>query len=313
MILKFDRPLDIQEARTVYNDTVKFITSSESYPQVSAIEFDGDPQYIFKRQLLSPKVNLQMDKLMSSYQKKIAKQWLLMMKQFRRSVENNPDRAIKAITKELDIRLSTFRDKMTSMAKQMFTRAFKLGKIRAQVMSHQEFDDTITPSNKKRIQQLLDTNEKYLVRLCDDTKTKFLKKLKDSQVKKFEDNDIQKNFDDLIFSEVFPFGGGDLVTAIAEVLLSRVISYGFELLKAKIFGEAEALKEADESEGEIEVKGGIWTLHPMEGLGGEVCEGCEANSGRWFTIDEFLDEYGQQNCLNHCRCDLRYGHQIVAP
>jgi len=53
MILKFDNPMTLEEARELYNDNVKFITSIESYPNISSIEFDHDPRDIFKRKLIA--------------------------------------------------------------------------------------------------------------------------------------------------------------------------------------------------------------------------------------------------------------------
>ena len=50
--------------------------------------------------------------------------------------------------------------------------------------------------------------------------------------------------------------------------------------------------------------GGYWTPHPAEGMGGEICPGCEENIGKFFTWNEFDTEYQSNNCLTNCRCDL---------
>ena len=80
MILKFDTPLDIKEARMLYNDGVKFISSSENYPLISAVEFSGDPKLIFKRDALEPKITKKLNKAIKNYETKITRIWTRFFK-----------------------------------------------------------------------------------------------------------------------------------------------------------------------------------------------------------------------------------------
>ena len=77
MILKFDKPINIKDARQQYNNRVKFITTTEDYPNVTAIEFDSDPRYIFKRKIVAPRVTRKSNKIIDKYNKKIDLIYLL--------------------------------------------------------------------------------------------------------------------------------------------------------------------------------------------------------------------------------------------
>ena len=298
MILKFDRPLDIQEARTIYNDRVTFITSSDEYPKVSAIEFTGDPKLIFKRDALEPKITKKLNKIIKAYEKKITRIWNRSFKEVKEAVVIvHKDETFK-VSKEQKIQaheaIAGLITSMADAAEKPYRTAYETGKMRGQILSGQEIDPEITDSDEIDLQDLLDSNAKYL--------SKF-------------GNDIGDDLDELLDAE---YGSpkelsNAIDTKVKGISFSRALMYAAAIVGAAVMGTINTLKQAKPSEGHRVIGGGIWTPHQDEGLGGEICNGCEANSGKWFSLDEFLVEYGNQNCLSRCRCDLRYGDQIVAP
>jgi len=56
MILKFDKTISLEKAREYYNNNVYFISSTGTYPNVTAVEFKGDPRFIFKRKIVAPSI-----------------------------------------------------------------------------------------------------------------------------------------------------------------------------------------------------------------------------------------------------------------
>jgi hypothetical protein len=298
MILKFDKPMDIKEARLHYNDSVTFITSPESYPKVSAVEFNGDPKLIFKRDAIEPKVTRKLNKIIAAYERKITRVWNRSFKDVKEALQ---DIAKEETYKASDEQKSKVHGAVAGLlvsladaAEKPYYAAYETGKMRGQVISGQEVDSDTTPENDAEVEDLLSDNAEYLTGFG---------------------NDINDGLDEVLDQE-YPTHDA-LMEAIDNSVktpkLSRALMYAAAIVGAAVAGTIGALKEAKPSEGHRVIKGGIWSIHPDEGKGGEVCDGCEANSGKWFTLDEFLAEYGNQNCLSRCRCDLRYGDQIVAP
>ena len=298
MILKFDKPLDIQEARLHYNDSVTFITSPESYPKVSAIEFSGDPKLIFKRDALEPKVTKKLNKIIKTYERKITRVWNRSFKEVKEALQDiSKDEAYRVSSEQKDKVHEAVAGLLVSMAdaaEKPYYAAYETGKMRGQVISGQEVDSDTTPENDAEVEGLLDSNAEYLTGFG---------------------NDITDDLDEVLDQE-YPTHDA-LMEAIDDNVktpkLGRALMYAAAILGAAVAGTIDSLKEAKPSEGHRAITGGIWTVHPDEGKGGEVCDGCEENSGRWFTLDEFNAEYGSNNCLSRCRCDLRYGEQIIAP
>ena len=298
MILKFDSPMDIREARLRYNDSVTFISSSEDYPKVSSIEFSGDPKLIFKRDAIEPKVNKKLTKLSKTYERKITRIWNHTFKEIKDALQGvSKAETFKASKEQKDKvheAIAGFVVSMSDAAEKPYKEAYALGKMRGQVLSGQEVDSDTTPENDAEVEGLLDSNAEYLTGFG---------------------NDITDDLDEVLDQE-YPTHDA-LMEAIDDNVktpkLGRALMYAAAILGAAVAGTIDSLKEAKPSEGHRAITGGIWTVHPDEGKGGEVCDGCEENSGRWFTLDEFNAEYGSNNCLSRCRCDLRYGEQIIAP
>ncbi len=298
MILKFDTPLDIKEARMLYNDGVKFISSSENYPLISAVEFSGDPKLIFKRDALEPKITKKLNKAIKNYETKITRIWTRFFKDVKEITQTvSKSETVKATEdqkKEVSDLVAGLLISLADAAKKPYQAAYETGKMRGQVLSGQEVDSDLTDDDDAEISDLLDENASYLTNLG---------------------NDIEDDLDEVLNGEYkSPEALSHAIeTKVKTPKFSRVLMYAAAIVGAAVIGTVIALKSAKPSEGHRVIEGGIWTIHPDEGKGGEVCHGCETNSGRWFTLDEFLAEYGQQNCLSRCRCDLRYGAQIVAP
>jgi hypothetical protein len=297
MILKFDKPIDIREARLHYNDSVTFITSSETYPNISAIEFDGDPKLIFKRDALEPKVTKKVNKVITAYERKIARVWKHSLKEIKDALQGvSKAEGYKASDEQkanVHEAVAGLLVSMADAAEKPYYAAYETGKMRGQVISGQEIDTDTTPEDDTEIESLLSENAEYLTGFG---------------------NDINEDLDETLDQEYQTHD--QLMEAIdnrATATLSRLKMYAAAIVGAVVLGTISALKAAKPAEGHRRITGGIWTVHPSEGKGGEVCDGCEENSGRWFTLDEFLDAYGNQNCLSRCRCDLRYGDQIIAP
>ena len=297
MILKFDSPMDIREARLHYNDSVTFITSSESYPAVSAIEFTGDPKLIFKRDALEPKVTKKVSKVITAYERKIVRVWKHSVKEIKDALHGVSKaegyRASDGQKNNVHDAVAGLLVSMADAAEKPYYAAYETGKMRGQVISGQEVDTDTTAEDDAEVESLLSENAEYLTGFG---------------------NDINEGLDEVLDQE-YPTHDKlmEAIDARAAATLSRLKMYAAAIVGAVVWGTVSALKAAKPEEGHRRITGGIWTQHPDENKGGEVCDGCEENSGKWFTLDEFLAEYGTNNCISRCRCDLRYGDQIIAP
>jgi len=298
MILKFDKPMSLQEARETFNDFVKFVTTTESYPAVSGVEFDCDAKLIFKREAIEPKVHKQADKIINKYSKRITRIWNRHFKNITSALQSTKKAETFSVGDDQRLavkqEIADLTTELADTAERPFTDAFKLGKIRGQVLSNQDIDDDLDSMDEQEIENQLDENEAYLAGFS---------------------NDLQNDLD-LIMEQ--PYESSDeLIEAvrsrIQEPKKSRALMYAFAALGALVAGTVFALRQAKEEAGHRVLQGGIWTVHPDEGQGGPICDGCEENSGQWFNLEEFLNEYQTNDCLIRCRCDLRYLSQRIAP
>lgn len=288
MILKFNQPISIEEARSQYNDNVKFLSNTESYPKVYGIEFDVNPQRIFKRKAIDPKITKKANKIVSVYSKAIERKWDKIFIHIIQSINSIRKQDEIKLTQEEKNHLLTNVDELTSEiqseASKRFKEAYKLGKMRGQIMSNQELDDDISNDEDAIIEDKLDENEEYLLNFSKDLKLD----LNAIMEQPYEDYD-------------------QLINAVKEKQKSkksRMLMYALAALGLVVAGTIYALKQADESLGHTIVHGGYWIIHPDEGKGGPVCDGCEKNNGKWFSLDEFESEHGTNECLTNCRCDL---------
>lgn len=288
MILKFDEPITLEEARELYNDNVKFITSVESYPEVSSIEFTVNPKDIFKRKAISPKVTKQADKIVTRYKNTIENIWDYIFDKIKEDLKEGLEKQVTISDRRKAIargRIKELRRRLISEASGRFEDAFKLGKLRGQVISNQELDDGLSQSDQAKIDERMDQNESFLAAFALD---------------------LDKGLDKLLDREYHSFL--ELEEAITEEIekpkKSRALMYALAALGLIAAGTIAAVKEAKEDLGHFKLTGGRWTIHPSEGQGGPVCPGCLENSGRWMTVDEFDKEYQSNDCLTNCRCDL---------
>jgi len=298
MIIKFDRPITIEEARNQYNNTVKFLTSTESYPTITGIEFDETAhQTIFKKEAIDPKVTKQANKIIGKYSKSIVEDWKDAFTEIRNILGKSHKQETLRITKEQkdNVRriLKALNNTISSEAKERYRDAFQLGKLRGQVISRQEVDTDLTEKDEQDIEERLLENEQYLAAFSKDLQAD-MDKIMDQPYETLEE------LEEAVLNE-------------EKVRKSRALMYPLAILGLITAGTILTLKVAKEEQGEVELANGQWTLHPIEGLGGEVCEGCLNNAGKWFSLDKFLDEYQQQDCLTNCRCDLRFDNMRLAP
>jgi hypothetical protein len=291
MIIKFDSPLTIENARYLYNDTVKFITDTSGYPNVTAIEFDGDPQLIFRKRALDPKVTKQSDKIINRYEKRLTSIWNRSFKNIINVFSETKKQEQIVVTEEDKKRVKDYLDQMTNelsdSAYKPYKDAFKLGKIRGQIISRQEIDDDVTDEDDKSLEKELDDNEQYLVAFSNDLQTDL-------------DQIMEQPYDN--YEEL----QAAIKTKVQEKKKSRVLKYAMAIIGLVVLGMVTTLRQAREEEGHVRHHGGIWTLHPNEGNGGPVCEGCMENEGQFFTLEEFEAEHGTNDCINNCRCDLDF-------
>lgn len=290
MFIKFDKPTSLEEVRKLYNGNVKFVTSTETYPNVEGIEFSIDPRYIFKRKIVSPKVTKKVNKILKTYNAKIETLWSTAFQSMKESIRNLNKVEKIEITDEQKATtfaiIGALKDGLQEEATNQFIEAYKLGKIRGQVLSDQEIDDELDDEDQKNVDDRLAENEEYLAAFS---------------------NDLQNDLDRLYMEG--PFDSYEELDAlmtrqVEKPKKSRALMYAMAALGLVALGMVIALKQADPELGEIKIHGGYWTVHPDEGKGGEICEGCQENEGKWFTLDEFQDAYQKQNCLTRCRCDL---------
>jgi hypothetical protein len=290
MIIKFDKPVSLEEIHKLYNDNVKFITSTETYPAVDSIEFDIDPRYIFKRKLVSPKVTKKANKILKAYNTKIETLWSTAFQSVKESIRNLNKAEKIDITDEQKATtfaiIGALKDGLQEEATNQFTEAYKLGKIRGQVLSDQEIDDELDDEDQKNVDDRLAENEEYLAVFSNDLQNDLDRLYMEGPFDSYEE------LDDLMTQEV------------EKPKKSRALMYAMAALGLVVLGMIRSLKQADPELGEVKIRGGYWTVHPDEGQGGEICAGCRKNSGKWFTLAEFEKAYQNQNCLTHCRCDL---------
>jgi len=290
MILKFDKPITIDEARELYNDKVKFLSSVNAYPNIIGIEFNTNPQHIFKRKRIEPRITRKANKILERYSKRIETIWDETFSSAIRSLGPRKEEKLNITERDrefvkdiLDSMVNDMRDE----AKTRYAEAFKLGKVRGQILTNQEVDDEdLSTDEQKVINEHLDRNEEYLAAFSAD---------------------IQENMDRVMTEQPY-FDIADLEAAVKEKVQepkkSRARMYAMAALGLITAGMVWAMSQADEEEGHRKIRGGFWTIHPEEGQGGVVCDGCLANSSKWFTIEEFEREYQTNNCLTRCRCDL---------
>jgi len=299
MIIKFDKPILLEKARETYSDCVKFITTTESYPNVFGVEFDCNPRLIFKKDTISPKVTKQINKIIKRYENKITRNWNRSFKTIKSiltsSVEKQESFIILDEQKQKALsEVDSLYDDFETSAEKPYTDAFKLGKMRGQVLSDQEIDDTLMDEDNEEIKNYLLENKEYLSRFGEDTKKDLIALM------------------DLPYEDQTQLEAA-LETKVQKPKKARALLYAMAVLGLLVAGTIVALKQAKEERGERVIRGGVWTSHPDEGMGGEVCEGCLDNIGKWFDLDDFWDEYQNNNCLNRCRCDLRYMEERIAP
>lgn len=290
MKLYLDNPISIEEARKEYSDAVKFVTSISSYPQIEAIEFDESvAKRIYKKKLVAPRVHRLSNKIVANYAKSLDRAWKSGFGKIKNVLSGPRKQTSVAVNKnqkeEVRSIIDTIVDRMSESARTEFRNAFKLGKLRGQVLADVELDDDITNEEEAIIEDRFNEHEEYMFAFAKDI---------DKALEKLYTEDFA-TYDEL----------RDAITEkVEETQKSRANLYPLAILGLVAAGTVYALKKAKEEFPEFVPDGGYWVSHPDEGKGGEICEGCEDNIGKFFTWDEFDKEYQSNNCLTRCRCTL---------
>ena len=287
MILKFDKPMSIEEARRIYTDDVKFITSTKGYPDVTGVEFSEELQKrIHKKKRLSPKVTKMANRIIEKYQKKIDKIWKKRFSEIKQAIRTTKKAATPTQREQVKKILELLRNDLVEEATDRFEEGFKLGKLRGQIISNQELDfNSISDEEQKLIDKRMEENIAYVEAFADDIGASVQKVL-------------EEPFDTLLDLE-------DAITEkVEEPKKSRMNLYPLAILGLITAGAIYAITKLRDQFPDAAPPGGYWTPHPDEGLGGEICDGCDANIGKFFTWEEFEKAYQNQDCLTRCRCDL---------
>ncbi len=287
MIIKFDKPMILKKAREIYTDNVSFITTTKSYPNIVAIEFPEELQKrIHKKRRLSPKVTKMANKIIEKYQRKIDKIWKKRFAEIKQAVRTTKKAATPAQREQVKKILELLRNDLVEEATDRFEEGFKLGKLRGQIITNQELDfNTISGAEQKLIDKRMEENIAYVEAFADDIGASVQKVL-------------EEPFDTLLDLE-------DAITEkVEEPKKARMNMYPLAILGLITAGAIYVITKLRDQFPDAASPGGYWTSHPDEGLGGEICDGCDANIGKFFTWEEFEKAYQNQDCLNNCRCDL---------
>ena len=287
MKLYFDKPTTLEKAREIYTDDVKFITSTESYPSIVAIEFPEDiHKRIHKKKRISPKVTKMANKIIERYQNKINVIWKNRFKEIKQALRTTEKAATSEQRKQVKKILALLQNDLVEEATDRFEDAFKLGKLRGQIISNQEIDfNSISDEEQKLIDKRMQENISYVEAFAVDIGASVQKVLE-------EPFDTLDELDDAITEKV------------EEPKKSRMNMYPLAILGLVTAGAIYVIKKFRDEFPDLAPSGGYWTPHPDEGLGGEICTGCESNIGKFFTWAEFDREYQANDCLTRCRCDL---------
>lgn len=200
--------------------------------------------------------------------------WLKVQKADNENKDSDSRKAvIAAIIASLGLSLS-------DSALDFYRKAYLLGKERGISISGEEFRAAINDEATNKLSSLADTNRDYLDGFMKDLNDKF----NDTIDQEYESKETEV----------------EAIKRVAAGAEARLALYVTAILGAFAFGMTDGIKEGEEEKepGEAEVTGIIWTTNHDDA----VCEGCAENDGKFFTLEEFENEYQNNECLTRCRC-----------
>lgn len=167
-----------------------------------------------------------------------------------------------------------------STALDVYKQAYMLGKERGVSISGQDFSRVISEEDNQKLLDLVDKNQDYINNFIQDLKQKY----SDAIDREYESQQAEEHE----------------LASIMSSSESRLGLYATAALGALGIGFTAGLDEANDQtdENESEVTGIIWVTNHDD----LVCPGCADNDGKFFTFDEFEEEYQNNECLTKCRC-----------
>lgn len=288
MRVVLDRPQTIHKLRKIYNDKVTFITSVQDYPFVKVIEFDGDYNGSLKKRRVPVRVSRRVSREIQAYGNELTSVWDKTHNRISGIVRTvkDPKKRQSMVREEL----SSLRDKLQGTSKKSFEDMYKLGKIRGQILSDQEFDDDLNTYDRKVLVDRAEWNKRYIDRLTDDLWIAYVPILEREARTDQDVGDAVKQVKDVESKQRrrLPL----FAAAVGSVLL------GAGTVAASKKSKDEPTEDEDDFEIFEPVEGGYWhTRHDNR-----VCPGCEELDGKWLTMEEFQAEVGTNQCLTRCRC-----------
>lgn len=329
MHLDLDVPQPIEKLRKVYNDKAIFITTTKSYPLISAIEFNGDYLSIMRKRSVPIKIGKKLDRIIESYKGNLLSIWKQhhteivnslhpdSVKKFMKANDDAPD-TLAEVNRESDPdrrqvlymkylraqkdklikpKIDQMNEALKAAATTAFASAYILGKNRGQALTNQEVDDAVTPVDQEVLNDKLAWNDEYIDKLSDDAYEQYSEMLADEGL---SDEDLTQKLGDAQNSDLGRLGM--FAAAAGSILLAAGMSQSIKDVQGvdengDPTGEPIIDEETGLPIGDV-VEGGIWhTVHDDR-----VCDGCEANDDQWMTTDDFANEAGSNECLTNCRC-----------
>ena len=283
-----EKPVSLYELKKTYSDDVEFISDIATYPMVTGIVFEGPLHKAIKDKLHSKDMTKKINRLLELYKRRLFRQWdghveellhkLNLPEVIHKADEENKDSdtrkaVIATIIASLGLSLS-------DSALDFYRKAYLLGKERGISISGEEFRAAINDEAANKLSNLADTNRDYLDGFMKDLNDKFNDTIDQDYASKEE--------------------AAKAIEQVAAGAEARLALYVTAILGALSFGITDGIREGQEEKepGEPEVTGIIWATNHDDA----VCEGCAANDGTFFTLEEFENEYQHNECLTRCRC-----------
>lgn len=207
-----------------------------------------------------------------------------------RYLAQNKDKLIKP---EID----KMRKELEQEADSHFSRVFKIGKERAQVLTDQQLDDRLTTRDRKELEAKDKWNKLFVGGLTADLLRRYESILghKFDEPKELADAIIVAEKKEKRRLPLFAAAVGSVLLAAGTTAAARAVREDPET------GRVSPDPIPDPDDGMpigTAFDGGIWhTRHDNR-----VCPGCEENDAKWMTHDQFQDEAGTNECLTRCRC-----------
>lgn len=291
-----ENPVSIYELQKTYHDDVEYISDTSIFPLVTGIMYSGKLHKAIKGKLQPKDVKEKIETLLDSYKKNLFTVWNDHISQINskldvKKVQKADDESDSDKEKKKQVIagiLATLGANLAGTALDYYKQAYLLGKERGVSISGQDFKEGISEEAGKQINDLNSGNQDYLRGFMNDLETKY----SDAIDTEYANDQAEENALAAV-STASESRLGLYVTAILSAL-----AYG--LTDGILEGQDSAREDAEDNGEELpdEVTGIIWITNHDDA----VCDGCADNDGKFFTFDEFEEEYQNNECLTRCRC-----------